>query len=225
MPADIHTILFDLDGLVLDTETTYFAAWRQTASAMGYHFSEAFCRSLSGLQYGAVERKIIECCGADFDLAEFNRLSGIFWRDFAESHGIGIKPGFHEWLKLIRQRQLSYALATNSRLHNALECLELSGLAEVFPVIVARDHVDRGKPAPDVFRVAAAQLQADIRRCLVLEDSPAGIVAAKAAGAVTVFVPSILPPDREAVARADRIYPDLTEAARWFRLNSIEAAE
>lgn len=225
MPADTHAILFDLDGLVLDTETTYFAAWRRTAAEMGYHFSEAFCRSLSGLQYGAVERKIVECCGTDFDLARFNRLSGVFWRDFVKSHGIGVKPGFDEWLELIRQRRLPYGLATNSRLHNALECLELAGLAEAFPVIAARDHVDHGKPAPDVFRVAAARLQADIRRCLVLEDSPAGIVAAKAAGAVTVFVPSVLPPAREAVALADRIYPDLTEAARWFRLNSIAATE
>ena len=210
--SDISAVIFDMDGLVLDTETTYFVAWQQAANAMGYALSDSFCLSLSGLHYKDIEPKLMAWCGADFNLQEFNQLSGIFWREHVNTYGINIKHGFTQWLEFIVQQQIPYCLATNSRAINAYECLELAGIKDLFSIIITRDDVQHGKPAPDIFLKAAELLQVPINQCLVLEDSHAGIVAASRAGAFSVFVPSTEPIDPLTVDLCDVMMVDLAHA-------------
>jgi beta-phosphoglucomutase-like phosphatase (HAD superfamily) len=207
--SDFSAVIFDMDGLVLDTEATYFVAWQQAAKAMGYALSESFCLTLSGLHYQDIELKLMASCGADFNLKTFNHLSGIFWRKHVNIHGIKIKHGFFQLLEFIVRQQMPYCLATNSQAVNAYECLEFAGIKEVFSTIVTRDNVERGKPAPDIFLKAAELLQVPISRCLVLEDSYAGIEAASRAGAFSVFVPSTEPVDPIAVELCDVMMMDL----------------
>jgi len=206
---DFSAVIFDMDGLVLDTESTYFAAWQQTAKAMGYSLSDAFCLSLSGLHTKEIELKLLTCCGAEFNLDTFTRLSGIFWREQVNAHGIKIKHGFTELLEFIVQQQIPYCLATNSSAVNAVECLEFAGIREIFSTIITRDDVEHGKPAPDIFLKAAELLQVPISRCLVLEDSYAGIEAASRAGAFSVLIPSTEPVDPMALALCDVMMIDL----------------
>jgi HAD superfamily hydrolase (TIGR01509 family) len=215
--ADFAAVIFDMDGLVLDTESTYFAAWQRAANAMGYEFSEEFCLLLSGLHYYEIELKLIEYCGADFNLQTFNRLSGSFWRDHVSVHGIKVKHGFSELLALLDRQQVPYCLATNSSAVNALECLELAGIDEVFSIIVTRDHVECGKPEPDIFLKAAELMQVDISRCLVIEDSHAGIMAASRAGAVSVFIPSIAQVDSLTIELCDLMVGDLAQLTEAIR--------
>lgn len=209
--ADFSAVIFDMDGLVLDTESTYMIAWQQAAHAMGYNFSEDYCPSLSGLHYQDVELKLIEYCGAEFDLQVFKRLSGDFWREYVAAHGIQIKHGFTGLLELLNRQNMPYCLATNSLEVNALECLDLAGIKGVFPIVVTRDHVRYGKPEPDIFLKAAELLQVDISRCLVLEDSHAGIVAASRAGAVSAFIPSTAQVDPSTVELCDLMSSDLAK--------------
>ena len=212
--ADFSAVIFDMDGLVLNTDSTYSIAWQLAANAMGYDFSDDFCLSLSGQHYQDIELKLLAFCGAEFNLQTFNRLSGECWRDHVNVHGINIKLGFAELLDLLIQQNIPYCLATNSRITNALECLELAGLTNVFSVIVCRDHVQNGKPEPDIFLKAAELMQVDISRCLVLEDSHAGIVAAFRAGAVSVFIPSIAQVNPLTVELCDLMVSDLVELTK-----------
>ena len=193
--SDFSAVIFDMDGLVLDTESTYFVAWQNAAKAIGYTLPESFCRSLSGLHSEEIELTLMALCGADFNLQAFNQLSGIFWREHVNAHGIKIKHGFTQLLEFIVQQQIPYCLATNSRAINTYECLELAGINDVFSTIITRDDVEQGKPEPDIFLKAAELLQVPISQCLVLEDSHAGIVAASRAGAFSVFVPPLFPGD------------------------------
>ncbi len=215
--TDFAAVIFDMDGLALDTESTYFAAWQQAASAMGYEFSEQFCLLLSGLHYYDIELKLREYCGADFDLQTFNQLSGVFWRDYVSVHGIKVKFGFSELLALLNRQKIPYCLATNSATANALECLGLAGIEEVFSIIVTRDHVPCGKPEPDIFLKAAELMQVDINQCLVIEDSHAGIVAASRAGAVSVFIPSIAQVDPLTIELCDLMVGDLAQLTEAIR--------
>jgi len=210
--SDFSAVIFDMDGLVLDTESTFCIAWRQAARAMGYELSRAFCRSLAGLHYKDIELKLMALCGADFNLQAFNQLSGIFWREHVNAHGINIKHGFTQLLGFIVQQQIPYCLATNSRAVNTYECLKFAGIADVFSTIITRDDVQRGKPEPDIFLKAAELLGVDISRCMVIEDSQAGIVAASRAGAFSVFVPSTEPVDPLAVELCDMMMIDLAHA-------------
>jgi HAD superfamily hydrolase (TIGR01549 family) len=216
--ADFSAVIFDMDGLVLDTETTYSLAKQQAAKAMGYELPDSFWQSLSGMHANDIDQKLLSHYGAEFNLSQFNQSAEQIWRDYVNVNGLKTKRGFYQLLDFIVNYPLPYCLATNSNTLNAKECLRLGGLQHVFPVIVTRDDVSQGKPEPDIFLKAAEQLQVDINRCLVLEDSHTGILAASRAGAFSVFVPSILPIDPLALALCNIMMSDL----EWV-LEAIQA--
>jgi HAD superfamily hydrolase (TIGR01549 family) len=193
--TDFSAVIFDMDGLVLDTETTYVFAKQQATRAMGLDLADQFWLSMSGKHGQDIEQQLLAYCGNQFDLSRFNQSAGQIWRDYVEVHGLQIKHGFFQLLDFIVEEALPYCLATNSNAVNAEKCLKLAGLEAVFPLIVTRDDVWQGKPEPDIFLRAAEQMQVDINRCMILEDSHTGILAASRTGAFSVLVPSVWPAD------------------------------
>ena len=202
-------IIFDMDGLVLDTESGYCQAWQQAAKHMGFELSEPFCQSLSGLHGKQITEKLQTQSSEDLDINAFMATASSLWRAHVQSHGIAVKAGFHELLAFIQQQNIPFALATNSRRDNALECLSLAGLQQQFPLIISRDDVVHGKPDPAIFLTAAAQLNTPIHQCLILEDSHVGILAAHRAGAVTVLIPSSPPITAATLPYCNHIMDDL----------------
>ncbi len=221
--SDIKAVIFDLDGLVLDTERTYFAAWQLASEKLGKRLSDEFCRTLSGLEHREVMRRIEAYCGNRFDRERFDELSALCWREYVAVHGIAVKKGFFELLRTVRTKRLPFCLATNSFQRNALECLRYAGLEDTFPLLVGRDSVAIGKPAPDIFYRAAELVEQPVSRCLIVEDSPIGIEAATQTGAMVVFVPSITPASEECLARADLVFADLARLADFVRLSVFDA--
>jgi HAD superfamily hydrolase (TIGR01509 family) len=209
-------LIFDMDGLVLDSEPTYVQAWRLAADELGITMPSEFWDGLSGCSGKTVVQGLREQCGLGFNLEKFQQLSSIYWLANVQQHGIAVKPGFFALLDVLAQRGLSFCLATNSPLAAAQQCLALAGLTDIFPCIVAGDMVAAAKPAPDIFLRASAELAQSIQDCLVLEDSPIGIRAAIAAGAPCVFVPSLHPADAWAVEHADFLMNDLQEVADFI---------
>ncbi len=207
-------IIFDMDGLVLDTEATYCIAWQKAAEEMGREFSTGFCLSMSGLHAHDVKQKLIRQCGADFDLTLFGRLSSQYWREYVNQFGIQVKKGFFVLLEVLRLQNIPFCLATNSRQDNAQECLQLARLEGVFPIVICRDQVKQGKPAADIFLLAAETLMLPVSQCLVVEDSATGIQAAVNAEAPSVFIPSVLPCDEVASRQASYQLNDLGELAQ-----------
>ncbi|GAB6142378.1 HAD family hydrolase [Methylosoma difficile] len=214
--SDFAAVIFDMDGLVLDTESTYCLAWQQAGSALGYSIPEHFCLSMAGLSGTAIEGHLLSHFGESFDLPGFQQLSGKFWHAHVGQHGIAVKTGVDTWLDALNRQKLPFGLATNSRAANARLCLQMAGLAEAFQLIVCRDDVAAPKPAPDVFLAAARHLQVDIRQCLVLEDSHTGLLAAKQAGAYAAFIPSVWPAQPESLTLCDFISPDLEQLFATF---------
>jgi beta-phosphoglucomutase len=209
--ADFSAVIFDMDGLVLDSESTYRSAWREAAQAMEYEFSDSLWTTLSGMPSEKVMAALKNHGGAGFDLSEFTRLSALCWRRHVAVHGIGVKQGFYQLLELLIQENIPYCLATNSQAANAYECLELAGLENTFSMIISRDQVQRGKPAPDLFLKAAERLRVRIGQCLVLEDSAVGIEAASRAGALSVLIPSVLPVDAATAGLCNLQVTDLAQ--------------
>jgi beta-phosphoglucomutase-like phosphatase (HAD superfamily) len=211
-----------MDGLLLDTESTYALAWRQAAQAQGYVLDESFCASLAGLHYQAVEEKLGEYCKTlDFD--RFRQSSGGYWRSHVERQGINLKAGFAELFAAIAATSLPYCLATNSRAGNSSECLRLAGVEDLFPLRLTRDHVTEGKPAPEIFIKAAARLHVDIRQCWVIEDSYPGVAAAKSAGAFAVWIPPDQTQDARAHQAADLVLHNLAELGEIIRGQFVTA--
>ncbi len=211
-------VIFDMDGLVLDTEYTYFFAWQSAASKMGFEINEDLCRSFSGLHYQHVEQRLLDHFGTGFDLKRFRQLSGSHWYRFVKKQGIAVKKGFNRLLDVIELHNIPYCLATNSGRSNALECLEFANIQSVFSIILARDDVKNGKPDPEIFLLAAEVLNVSIDQCLVVEDSLTGIQAAAQSGATSVFIPSVKPVETAAVDLADYYLNNLAELAQIIHL-------
>ncbi len=214
---ELKAVILDMDGLLLDTEAGYFVAWQQAALAMGFELSEAFCRSLSGMHYSMLKKKLLAYCEGNLDLSTFHQYSSVCWRQHVEQHGIPLQTGFHYLFDAINELKLPYRLATNSPLVNARECLQLAGVADYFPELISRDDVQQGKPSPEIFFKAANSLDVDIKSCWVVEDSLTGVQAANRSGAFSVCIPSVLPVDDEIKRLASLQLNDLSELSKIIR--------
>ncbi len=203
--------IFDMDGLVLDTEPTYFAAWQRAVEKMGFKVDPDSFKTLSGHHYSRIETRLLSWYGTGFNLDAFRQLSRPLWRTYVNEHGIVVKQGVVDLLDYAEQRQIPVCLATNSSTINSHECLDIAGIKNRFPKIVTGDDVNRAKPEPDIFLKAADYLQADICRCVVFEDSHTGIIAASSAGAYSVYIPSTLPVDPLTVELCDCMMDNLSQ--------------
>ncbi|NYT46636.1 MAG: HAD hydrolase-like protein [Candidatus Methanofishera endochildressiae] len=144
LPA-YNAIIFDMDGLILDTETTYFTAWQQAAKQLGYIISDDFCASLSGLPFSVIGSRLADYIDRKFPFAEFYNLSGELWRKRVQREGIAVKRGE----PALPGGKRALLLATNSPEANARECLSYAGMSDVFEILVCRDHVPQ--PAAAIF--------------------------------------------------------------------------
>ena len=181
-------VILDMDGLVLDSETTYCGAWRKAAADVGHALDDGFLESLFGRHADDVVQALAGELGSRFDRERFFRAAERHWFEHIETHGIPRMPGVEALLASFREASIPFALATNSDGHYARLCLERGGLSEAFPVMVTRDQVALGKPEPDVFLEAARRLDVDPTNCLVLEDSETGLLAARAAGTQPILI-------------------------------------
>lgn len=205
-----------MDGLVLDTETGYRQAWQQAGDELDLNLTEDFLQSLAGQTGGYVIRQLQHRCGHGFDVEAFKRVSAERWTFLVQKQGIPLKKGFLTLLALIKQLELPFCLATNSRRGDALYCLELAGLGGVFPVIVSGDEVENPKPAADIFIHAARLLGLPAEHCLVLEDTPVGIAAAVAAGMPYIYVPSCASPHAQITVNALAVHQHLEQTAEYL---------
>ena len=181
-------LLSDLDGLLLDTEVTYQRAWAAAAKAQGKPLAETFLSNLFGLDAAGVFTAIAEEMGESFEAdAFFEQAKAAWWRDL-EKQGLAPMPGAEAFLETLKAQGIPNAIVTNSERVYAEHSLLAAGLRPPWPELISRDQVARGKPAPDLYLKGAWALRLDPKDCLVLEDSAAGLEAARAAGAWPVLI-------------------------------------
>jgi HAD superfamily hydrolase (TIGR01509 family) len=208
-------VIFDMDGLMLDTEPISHRAWWRAAGSLGVAIDDALLARMIGRNYRDCERLIRESLGPDAPVEAMMRE----WHrcyDEALADGIPVKPGLPDLLDWLERQAVPRAVATSTRRQRALAKLSATRMVERFDAIVAGDEVPNGKPAPDIFLCAAARLAVTPQRCLVLEDSEPGVRAAIAAGMTPVLVPDLLPPSASLLAAGVRVAASLHEVHAWL---------
>lgn len=188
-------VIFDMDGLMLDTETLAALAWGDAAALHGMPFDMACTPHMVGRTFSDCRAIITEHHGADYPV---DRLMGAWHAAYdrrVERDGLTVKPGVVELLAWLETERVPRAVATSTRRAGATQKLTQVALLPRFLALVGGDEVSRGKPAPDIFLEAAARIGCIPGECLVLEDSIAGYLGACAAGMAAIVVPDgVAPP-------------------------------
>lgn len=187
--------IFDMDGLLLDTERIYQESWVELAVQFGQTPDPAFPSAVSGTS-GQGMRELIRRYYPAVDPRAF--AAGCIARvdHILDTQGAPVKPGAREILEFLRSRGIPTAVASSSGRDRILANLRQTGLESLFDAVVSGQEVARGKPEPDIFLLAAERIGRPAAACYVFEDSANGVRAGMAAGCVTVMVPDTVPPPR-----------------------------
>jgi len=212
----VEAVLFDMDGLLLDTEVIYIRAMQAAAGTLGREMPMDFCHSMVGVPSRECNLMIEALYGEGFSIEEFRRHYSVHVRGLLEG-GIPHKPGVVELLDYLAGRGLPLAVATSSGRSTAESHLGKAGLLGRFKALATRDDVEHPKPRPDIYLEAARRLGVAPERCIAFEDSNIGLEAAHAAGTMAFMVPDLLQPLPESRERSLDVFPDLHAALRALR--------
>lgn len=210
LPDPIRAVIFDMDGTLIDTEAAHRRAFAETGQAIGWPMSDDLLLSMVGIHRDENERMLAAHLGPDFPLVRFYADSDALF-EAAVDAGIPLRPGANLLLDHLARAGIPVALATSTAAPYAQQRLEKTGLLHYFDVIVTRSDVDRPKPHPEPYLLAARLLDVDPAQCVAVEDSYAGVRSAVAAGIATVMVPDLLPPTEELVLACAQVLPSLTD--------------
>jgi HAD superfamily hydrolase (TIGR01509 family) len=212
LPFLPQAVVFDMDGLMLDSERAVLRCWQQAAAEAGLHLDDAVWLGMVGISAPACTQLLHPHMPPSQAQALFERTEVLYEARIAA--GVPLHAGIVELLELLSRHGIARAVATSTRRPRALHKLQHAGLLRYFDVVATSSDVPRPKPAPDVYLLAARQLGVAPSECLVLEDSPAGVRAALAAGMLPIQVPDLVAPDAEVRALGHRIVGSLAEAQR-----------
>jgi beta-phosphoglucomutase len=216
-------VLFDLDGVLLDSMDHHAAAWLEVMTAAGLKVDREFILAHEGCLQTDVLERLMRAQGMALAAGEGARefmarlleeQRSLFLRDYA--HMVLPYPGAADFLAALGRRGVPTALVTSSRRDQVEGCLP-PGLLDSFSVVVASDDVGQHKPHPEPYLRAAQALELPAGDCLVVENAPAGIAAAVAAGATCYALTTTLGPEH--LGQAHAVFPSLDHLARHLGFN------
>jgi HAD superfamily hydrolase (TIGR01509 family) len=216
----VEAVLLDMDGTLIDTERVYIASLTAVLTDFGFDDVTNVCHAMIGLAGPDCQKLLIDRYGADFPLAEINKAF-VRERDQILRDGLPLKTGALDLLDALQIADCPMALVTSSSRRSADQHLTLAGIRSRFDIMLTRDDVAFGKPAPDLYLLAAERFGAPPQHCVAVEDSSVGVAAAAGAGAITLMVPDLQQPSEATRAHCAAVLPDLHAVLALLRERGV----
>lgn len=207
-----RAVIFDMDGLIFDTEALYRDALTFAADGLGAEVSVEVFLSTIGLSFEETKRRMGAHFGDAVDMDLLWKTASGHFAQLADMQ-LRLKPGVTELLDLLDTMEIQTAIATSSARDSVSHHLAAHGLQDRFKAVAASGSYARSKPQPDPFLTAAAMIGADPPACIALEDSHNGVRSASAAGMMTIMVPDLLEANEEMRGLCAHVAADLHEVA------------
>lgn len=205
----IRAVIFDMDGLLLDTEKLLVKFWVQAANEAGFPMTRENALAIRSLHRKFAIPYLQGLFGEEFDYVKIRSRRMELMKEYLSDHSLELKDGAKELLCFLRENKIMTAVATATDYERTQDYLRRVGIFEYFDKIVCATMVEQGKPRPDIYIFAANQLGLEPSECIALEDSPNGVRSAADAGCKTIMVPDLTEPDDELsrliYARADSL--------------------
>lgn len=206
--APFAAVIFDMDGVLLDTEPLYKKAMYQACADLGFEMTDELHSSTIGAPGDIGNKMTMDYFGEKFPIDLYNEYTRKTMVALTADE-VPVKPGVRELLFELNTRDIPTAVATSTGSPTAPDRLKRAGLYDLFQTVVTRNDVTNGKPHPEPYLTAAARINIDPTTCIALEDSHNGIRSAHGAGMMAIMVPDLLQPIPEIEALCHAIMPSL----------------
>mgnify|MGYP002520340344 CR=1 FL=1 len=211
MKQDFKAVVFDMDGVIFDSEKLVVLCWQEIADKYNIIGIEEQCRLCLGLNREAARQKMLEHYGLDFPYDTYKQETSADYHAKYDGGRLPMKPGIKELLQFLKENGYHIGLASSTRYEVVRQQLEDAGILPYFETLTCGDMVKKSKPEPDIFLKAAETLGVNPQDCIVIEDSYNGIRAASRACMFPIMVPDMIAPDEEMKQLAKAIFSDLHE--------------
>ncbi len=210
-------VIFDMDGVIFDSERLVLESWKQIAEKYGIQNVEEVLIKCIGVNAVITRDIFLEYYGKDFPYDMYKTECSSLFHTWCKTKGLPIKKGVTELLEYLNDSGYKVGLASSTRYEIVKEELEEAGLLPYFHNLTGGDMLKKSKPEPDIFLMACESLSVKPEEAIGIEDSYNGIRALSRAGMLPVMVPDMIAPDEEMKDFAEFIFDDLLEVLKWIQ--------
>ena len=218
----VKAVVFDMDGVLLDTESVCFECWKRAGEQIGVYDSQEAYHLCVGTNVNDTRLILHERYGAAFDADDFIERTRVLFHVVESEKGLSLMPHVRECLDSLKAQGFRLAVASSTRSEAVHRQLGAAGIIGCFETITCGDTVEHSKPAPDIYLKACESLRLSPAECIAVEDSPNGVRAAVAAGMKCVMVPDQVQPTKEIRALATVVLHDLGEVPEFVTRRCLD---
>lgn len=218
---NIKAIIFDVDGVIFDTERMSARYWVATMSKYGYEMTEDTYKKVMGRNFEGIVSGLQEIYNnpeIDFRTIALEKRESMV--EELDKNRIPVLPGVYQLLDFLKENEYKIGIATSTRKERAKERLIKEDIFKYVDSDMYGDEVKNSKPSPEIFLKVAEKLNLKPSQCLVIEDSPSGLKAARDGGFISVNVVDFKEPDEEMKKNTDFVFNDLFEVISWLNKNN-----